>query len=93
MLGAVLDEAGDGGDLGGPPRGVIVAGALLVLAVLAAGQPLQVFLEPLADGGLVPSVPQAGLGEEFHALNDADEDAAVDDAGAAADVLPRMAWE
>ncbi len=57
---------------------------LLVVAVLAVGQPVQVIFEPLAHGGLVLGVPGAGLGQKLHALNGADEDAAIEDAGGAA---------
>ena len=59
----------------------MVAALLLLGGVLALGEPVQVFLEPLADGGLVLGVPGAGLGQKLHALDGADEDPAVEDAG------------
>src|ERR1035438_6682294 len=46
LLSVVFDEGGDGGGLGRPPGGVIVAGALFVVGVVAGGQPVQVVLKP-----------------------------------------------
>src|SRR5450759_3784412 len=83
LLGVVFDESGDGGDLGSPPGGVIVAGALFAVGVVAGGEPVEVVLKPLFDGGLFLGIPVPGLGEELHPLDGTNEDASIDDAGAA----------
>ncbi len=79
LLHVVFDEAGDRGDLGRPPGCVIVACALFVVPVIARRQPVQVLLKPFANGGLFLRIPIARLGEQFHALNGADEVAPVHD--------------
>src|ERR1035441_1452865 len=60
LLGVVFDEGGDGRDLGSPPGSVIVAGVLFVVAVVAGGEPVEVVLKPLPDGGLVFEIPVPG---------------------------------
>ena len=84
--GVVLNERGDGGHLHGPPGRVIVAAPPFVDAVLTMREPLQVLLEPLAHGGLVLGVPGAGLSQELHALDGADQAAAIEDSFGAAGV-------
>src|ERR1035437_5108782 len=64
-------QVGGGGPK--PPGGILVAGALGVVAVVAGGEPVEVVLNPLLDGGLFLGIPVPGLGEELHTLDGTDE--------------------
>src|SRR5205807_2233520 len=65
---------------------MVVSTDLFLQAILALGQPPEVFFEPFANGSLVPRVPTAGFGQEFHTLNGANESSTFNHAGGASDV-------
>ena len=63
---------------------MVVAAHLFVVSVLALDKPAQILLEPFAYHCLVPGIPGPGLGQKFHALDGADQNAAIHDSRATA---------